>query len=122
MNSFWVNLVERFGSKCAWLFVPVLLLFLAVVLLSDNIADLISINFTPDQLSKFKYVYALAGIALLAAFVWRAVRRARARRGKKFAKEQLSRDELVKARSKLRNQIKPVKPVAPSAPDFDLKY
>ena len=125
MNSFWVNLVERFGSRSAWLFMPVLLLFLAVVLLGGSIGDLIIGTIPPNVFgdTPFNWVYLLPGFALLAAaFILKAVRRARARRGNKFSTEQLSRDELSKARSKLRSQIKPVKPAAPRAPDINLKY
>jgi hypothetical protein len=127
MNSFWVNIVERFGSRSAWLFMPVLLLFLAVVLLGGTIGDWIVSALPPGFLgdfnSDFNPVYALLGIAVLvAAWVLSMVRRARARRGNKFSTEQLSRDELSKARSKLRSQIKPVKPAAPRAPDINLKY
>lgn len=60
-----------------------------------------------------------AGILIL-ALSWRLARRAR--RGGKSAREQLSRDEMLKARSKLRNEVKPVRPPVIRGPDIDLKY
>jgi hypothetical protein len=123
MNSFWANLLERFGSKSAWLFVPVLLVFLAVALVGSSVGDLISIQLPPIVLNGSSFIIAVPAIGLLlAAFVLWRVRRARARRTKNLTSEQLSRDELAKARSKLRSQFKSVKPVATRAPDTDLKF
>jgi hypothetical protein len=50
---------------------------------------------------------SLPGIGILiVALVWRSIRRARARRGEKFRRQEMSRDEIRKARSKLVNKIK----------------
>jgi hypothetical protein len=55
-----------------------------------------------------KYVLqSLPGIGILImVLVWRAIRKARARRGEKFRRQEMSRDEIRKARSKLVNKIK----------------
>lgn len=50
---------------------------------------------------------SLPGIGILIiALVWRSIRMARARRGEKFRRQEMSRDEIRKARSKLVNKIK----------------
>ena len=45
-------------------------------------------------------------VIIIAALAWRGFRRARAQPGKRFQREELSRDEIRKARSKLVNQTK----------------
>ena len=117
MNSFWVNLMERLRSNCAWLFVPALLLFLGVALIGGGIRE----NFPPDVFSEERFIYFLPGITLLvtALILW-VVRPARAQRGRKSAQEQLSRDELSKARSKLKSDFKSAPVKLP--PETDLKY
>jgi hypothetical protein len=110
-------------SNCAWLFVPALLLFFAAMALGGFIENLLGDNFPAETFSYFVFFYVVPGIGLvLAALIWQGIHRARARRAAKFAREQLSRDELSKARSKLRNETKPVRPSALRGPDTDLKY
>ena len=55
-----------------------------------------------------KYVLqSLPGIGILImVLVWRAIRNSRARRGEKFRRQEMSRDEIRKARSKLVNKGK----------------
>ncbi len=68
-------------------------------------------------------VPALPGVAmLLAAFIWRFVRREWKQRRERLKNAVLSRDELSKARSKLRNSISPPRQAEVNMPDIDLKY
>lgn len=53
---------------------------------------------------------------------WQLISRARRRREEKLKFDALSRDELAKARSKLRNGTRPIRPVDFREPDTDLKY
>jgi hypothetical protein len=100
MDSFWDNLIGHFKTKSAWVFMPALLLVIGFIIVGSCI---------PDQVPPEYFIYALTGAGVLAlALVWRGIRRARAQRRNKFRREELSRDEMNKARSKLvhRNKLK----------------
>lgn len=100
MDSFWDNLIGHFKTKSAWVFMPALLVFIGVILIGSSI----HVQVPPED-----FIYALIGAGVLAlGLVWRGIRRARARRGNRFRREELSRDEMNKARSKLvhRNKLK----------------
>jgi hypothetical protein len=98
VNSFWGNLLEHFKSNSAWLFMPALLAFIGLIIIGSSI---------PDKVPSEFLIYALPGTGLLVlTLAWRGIRRARAQRGKRFRREELSRDEIRKARSKLVNRNK----------------
>ncbi len=68
-------------------------------------------------------VPALPGVAiLLVAFIWQSVRREWKWRRDRLKNGALSRDELLKARSKLRNSMSPPRQAEVNMPDIDLKY
>ena len=68
-------------------------------------------------------VPALPGVAILLVLSsWISVRRARKQRREQLKNAALSRDELVKARSKLRNSMSPPRQAEVNMPDIDLKY
>ena len=119
MKSFWQESYDgdkdrRYG-----------LLFFAALLASPLAVALGALVYAiagADTFPKF-ILPALPGIGfLLTALIWRAVRRARRNRSIRLKYASLSREEMLKARSKLKNGWKPVKPPAPRAPDTDLKY
>jgi len=63
---------------------------------------------------------ALAGMGVFVLVaMWRLVRQVRKQRRERLKSEKLSCDELAKARSKLRNRLRP--PMK-KLPDIDLKY
>lgn len=105
MNSIWNNLYDkakdrRYGA----LFFSSLVAFFVVFLLGALIYKILGgINFGPFDLQA-RFLELAPGILILTtALVWRGIRRARARaqREKSFRREELSRDEIRKARSKL---------------------
>jgi biotin transporter BioY len=108
MNSIWSNLYDKFKDRrYGVLFFSCLVgvfgLFLFGAFLYSNLGG---IDFGPLELQRH-FLQLLPGISILAvALIWRAVRRARMRRGKRFRREELSRDEILKARSKLVNRNK----------------
>ena len=61
------------------------------------------------------------GIFFIAFSYWR-IRRMRKRRQERLKYATLSRDELAKARSKLRNSMSPARQAEVNMPDIDLKY
>jgi hypothetical protein len=102
--NFWGNLLEHFKSRSAWIFVPALLIFFALVLLSQFLDSLLSENI-PDIGSEgiLRFLlYVMPGVVLLlVAGIGGMIRRDRARRRKRYESPSLSRDEMNKARSKL---------------------
>jgi len=100
-------------------------LFFAGLAVSLGLAGLVVMSHgAADAEGAQKFVLSmLAGASLLLAVLiaW-AVLRARRRRGGRFRSAPLSRDEMLKARSKLRNGMRIVQPPAPRAPDTDLRY
>ncbi len=98
MNSIWGNLYDKFKDRRygALFFVSLVcvfgLLFLALI---------VSQIMGPASL-QYYFLQVLPWIVLLiVGLIWQAVRRARAQRGKRFRRQDLSRDEISKARSKL---------------------
>ncbi|MGH7939750.1 MAG: hypothetical protein ACREE6_01485 [Limisphaerales bacterium] len=141
MDPFWNNIYDeakdrRYGT----LFIATFIILIGVLLLimaplNDMFADLMDVLTGNAGLSKFQTVrlLALAG-ALLVAIVLlgrRFVRIGRKSRRERLKYSDLSRDELLKARSKLKKDMKPVKfriverpgkPTTLRGPDIDLKY
>jgi len=113
MNSFWNQLYDRHKDRrYAVLFLFTLLVFLGVIVPGVII-------FLRVGALDLHFLYLLPGIAmLLAAIVWRVIRQLRTKRNTPTF-PQLSRDELRKARSKLKNSFKSLRA---KAPDTDLKY
>jgi hypothetical protein len=105
MDSFWGNLLEHFKSRSAWIFVPALLIFFALILLSQYLVDSLLSNNLPDISSedviRFSLYVMPAVVVLLVAGIGSRIRHRRARRRKRYESSTLSRDELTKARSKL---------------------
>jgi hypothetical protein len=65
MDSFWGILLEHFKSRCAWIFVPTLLIFFALVLLSQFLDSLLSNNL-PDISSEDVIRFSLYGMPAVA--------------------------------------------------------
>jgi len=108
MNSIWNNLYDkakdrRYGVLFFSSLIAVFVVFLLGVLLNQIFGGINPGSF--DLPSHF--LELLPGmVILMVALAWREARRARARRGKRFRREELSRDEIRKARSKLMNRNK----------------
>jgi hypothetical protein len=138
MDPFWNNIYDdakdrRYGTLfvATCLFV-IGLLPLIIVPLSDLSANLTDALTGYLDFSRFPVVclFILAfGLFAAAAILGR--RRGRKGRYGRFKYSRLSRDELLKARLKLKRQMQPVKfraverpgkPSPPRAPDFDLRY
>ena len=113
MNSFWNQLYDRHKDRhYANLFFVTILCFIGLIV--PGLAILLHAG-----TSDLHLLYLLPGIAmLLAAIVWTAIRQLRTKRNTPTF-PQLSRDELRKARSKLKNSFKSLRA---KAPDTDLKY
>jgi biotin transporter BioY len=108
MNSIWGNLYDkskdrRYGVLFFSSLIGVLVAFLLGVLLCNIFGG---IDFGRFDLQSHFLELAPGIIILMVALVWKGVRRARAQRGKRFRREELSRDEIRKARSKLVNRNK----------------
>ena len=98
MNSIWINLYDKFKDRRygALFFVSLMSVF-GLLLLGVIVEQIVG----PANLREY-FLQALSGVGILiVALIWRTIRRARAQRGKKFQREELSRDEVCKARSKL---------------------
>jgi cobalamin biosynthesis protein CobD/CbiB len=101
MNFFWDNVFEYFKERrLAALFFGTLGIFFAGLLLLTVFYQTTS---GLDWLSDWPLV--VPGLALLlAALIWRAIRLTRMRKLNRYQSSPLSRDELAKARSKLRRK------------------
>jgi len=98
MNSIWSNLYEKSKDRShgALFFVSLMSMF-GLLLLAVILEQIIG----PANVREY-FLQALSGIGILVvALIWRTVRRSRSQRVIKFRREELSRDELCKARSKL---------------------
>lgn len=116
MNSFWNNLYDSVKDRRYGL------LFFGMFFASIGMIFGLLAFFEMPNLQGY-FLGALPGVVILAvALAWRAIRRAQLQRGNKLLREELSRDEIRKARSKLRNETRPMRRAAPRAPDIDLKY
>ncbi|HEX3626226.1 MAG TPA: hypothetical protein VH280_12450 [Verrucomicrobiae bacterium] len=142
MDHFWTNIYDdakdrRYGTLfVAALFVGTPLIILAVFLTCETFAVFMEFLSGLPELSPFQAVCLalLAGLALTAMglFWWRWIRIGRKVRQNRLQLSRLSRDELMKARSKLKSRMNPVKfrvverPAKRAkqfrAPDTDLKY
>jgi biotin transporter BioY len=108
MNSIWSNLYDKAKDRrYGVLFFSSLIAVFAVFLLGVLLYNILGgIDFGSFDLQAH-FLELVPGIVIvIAALVWRGVRRARAQRGKRFRREELSRDEICKARSKLVNRNK----------------
>ena len=95
MNYFWSNVFDHFKERrLAAVFFGALALVVGLLLLGTAFGD-----FRQD------WPMILPGMGvLLLAFIWRGVRQMRARRLNRYKTSPLSRDERVKARSKLKTK------------------
>jgi hypothetical protein len=108
MNSIWSNLYDKFKDRrYGILFFSSLFGFFGLFLLVVFVYKILEgVDFGPLNL-RSHFLQLLPGfLILMVALIWRAIRRARAQRGKRFRREELSRDEIRKARSKLMNRNK----------------
>ena len=105
---------RRFGL----LFFVAILGFFGAVVLGAILFAVIG----PDYFRQYGLPALPGSGILLIAFGWRWIRRERKRRRERLKYAALSRDELVKARAKLRNKMQPARRVMTRAPDLDLKY
>lgn len=141
MDPFWNNIYDdvkdrRYGTLFfTTLLIGTPLVILGLFLVHATFADFRDFLAGLPGISTFQIVclVLLAALALMAmAMFWRHwVKIGRKAREDRLKYSNLSRDELLKARSKLKNNMKPVqfraverpgKPVALRAPDTDLKY
>ena len=119
MESFWEESYDGVKDRrYGLLFFGTLLVFFGAVVLGAMIYGIAG----PDNFREF-VLSALPGIGvLLLILCWCIVRRAWKRRQDQLKYQALSRDELVKARSKLRTETRPVSRAALREQDIDLKY
>lgn len=140
MDPFWNNIYDdvkdrRYGGLfMATLFVGLPLLALSLGIAGGIFAELMDIFAGYPDISAFQFLLLvlLAGLALLAmVLLWRGLRIAHKSRRHRLEFSNLSRDELLKARLKLKGQMQPVKfrvvqrpakRAAPPVADTDLKY
>lgn len=139
MNPFWNNIYDdvkdrRYGSLFLVSLITLPLLLAVLALINDLTGMLFDLTRDFD-FSKFQIICLVLLAVLIpleAALLWcRWVRVGRKARQERLKYANLSRDELFKARSKLKNQMKPVKfraverppkRAVPRSPDTDLKY
>jgi O-antigen/teichoic acid export membrane protein len=119
MKSF---LAESYDSakdrRNGMLFLGTLLGFLGAVALGGMIYAIIGADTFQNCI-----VPVLPGVAVvLVVWIWMLVRRAWKQRHEQLHNTALSRDELAKARSKLRNSMSPPRQAKINMPDIDLKY
>jgi len=138
MDPFWNNIYDdekdkRYGG----LFFAVLIFFfvgLPLIAWLCSVCDIVP-NLTYPDLSRFQVVCLIVtgglGLVAIVLLLRRWVRIGRKTRQDRLKYSDLSRDELMKARSKLRKNMNPVKfraverpgkRPALRAPDTDLKY
>jgi hypothetical protein len=122
MNSRWEKLYDRSKDRrYAMLFFTVMLNAIFGLL----VAMWLSEDFFSEHPTRVGEIVGAIALALLFVPVLRAAvdlfqNRRRRHRGHNCSP--LASDELLKARSKLRNTIKVLRPPEPQAPDLDLKY
>jgi hypothetical protein len=119
MNSFWDNQYDRFKDRrYAALFWSTLMALIGLLALGAFIAAVLS-EFGMQEY----FLEALPGIGILGlALGFLKFRQARIRSREKLTHSRLSCDELRVARSKLRNEMKPIIRPGPDVPDTHLKY
>ncbi|HEY1718689.1 MAG TPA: hypothetical protein VGH42_10425 [Verrucomicrobiae bacterium] len=103
MNSIWSNLYDSFKDRrYAFLFFATFFASLILIVLVAGVCGMID-----DSNIQAYFLQVLPGVGILIiALVWRAIRKTRARRRNKFQRQEMSRDEIRKARSKLVNKSK----------------
>jgi hypothetical protein len=109
MNSIWNNLYDKAKDRrYGVLFFFSLFGCFGLLLIGALICKILEgIDFGAFDLPSH-FLELLPGfVIVMAALIWRGIRRARAQGGHRFRREELSRDEISKARSKLmsRNKI-----------------
>ena len=119
MNSFWINLYDnckdrRYGA----VFFGALAAFFGMI----GVGAIFYQAICAFELQKFLLPAAVGAGLLPLAWIVRGIFQMRTRRQERLRFPPLSRDELRKARSKLRNGMKPVKRLATRKPDTYLKY
>jgi len=129
----WKNLYdEAKDRRYGFLFFLTLLIFIVLPVVVGVISECTDWE---TRLSVLTYVLPVA-VAIVCVWVWRWISRGRNGRDEALKNAGLSRNELFKARSKLRKQLKPVgykyrkprystRPVrrdSARVPDTDLKY
>ena len=122
MKSFWEKSYD--GAKdrrYGMLFFGTLLVFFGAIALGAGVYGF-SGTITFQEYSLPILLGAAVYFIVLFVLVWRWFRRARKCQQERLKYASLSRDELFKARSKLRNEVKLIRRPAPRAPDTDLKY
>ncbi len=98
MDFFWGNVFEYFKDRrgAAFFFATLLALFIALI-----VGSILYHVICAYDLQAY-LVYSLPGLALiLMAWIGSGIAQARARRRNQYKSSPLSRDELIKARSKL---------------------
>ena len=119
MKSIWEESYDSAKDRrYGMLFFATLLVFFGVLILGGIIYGIMGANIFQEFVLP---ALPVAGIFLM-AMGWRWIRRARKRRRERLKYAALSRDELAKARSKLRSNTKPVSRTALRTPDIDLKF
>jgi cell shape-determining protein MreD len=108
MNSIWNNLYDKFKDRrYGVLFFSSLIAVFVVFLLGAFLYNILGgIDFGPFDVQAHFLELVPGIIILMVALIWRVVRQARMRRGKRYRREELSRDEIRQARSKLVNRNK----------------
>jgi hypothetical protein len=119
MKSFWEESYDSAKDRrYGMLFFATLLVLFGAIILGAAIYGIMG----ADIFREF-VLPTLPGVAIfLFALGWWCIRRMRKRRQERLKYAALSRDELAKARSKLKNNAKPMRRAAPRAPDIDLEY
>jgi hypothetical protein len=99
MNFLWDNIFEYWKERrYALLFVTSMFMVFALLLIACIVGELLQ-----NQSSKEKAVYILPGVlVVLGVWAWGFIGRFRRRGDNRYEPSPLSRDELHKARSKLR--------------------
>jgi hypothetical protein len=119
MSPLWSSLYDKF-KDCRYgaLFLSTILACIGLLIS----AVIIAAALRESGLEKYSLA-ALSGLGIL-VLAWGSCsfRRARTRHRAKLRHDPLSRDELCRARSKLKNGMKLIQSPAPRVPDIDLKY
>lgn len=119
MNPLWNSLYDKFKDRrYGALFLSSILACIGLLLAAAVIGAILR----EARLEKH-FLEVLAGLGLLVLLrMGVTFRRTRKRNRERLRRDPLSRDELGRARSKLKNEMKPIQGPAPRVPDVDLKY
>lgn len=120
MSPFWATVFSelRERGKQPHIFIIALAALLVIIIFGAMLKDIVG----QDNFNHYVGP-ALCGLIFL-WFVWAVAKICLAifRKPERTNFSRLSSDERAKARSKLRNEMKPVRRPPPRAPDTDLKY